>query len=81
MKKSFEELIERANDIKVWLDVCNYEVYYHDDCSYVDFRVMSVSNLPSLLSLAGFCRLKIFADEHLLKVRLYERDDTEIDDV
>lgn len=81
MKKSLEELIERANNIKTYLEVSKFELSYYDDGSFIDFRVKAINQLQGLLSLAGFCQLKIFADENEMVIRMFEREDTEIDDV
>lgn len=75
MKKSFLQLIERANDIEVWLGVCSYIVNHFESGSYVDFRVSSVSNLPCLVALAEPCNLRIHSDNNILTIRIYEREE------
>lgn len=72
MSKSFEELIERAFDIKVLLMVSYYELHQYEDGSYVDFHVQKVVCLPSLIKLAGKLELKFFSANGYMIVRLFE---------
>lgn len=73
MSKSFQELIERAYDIKVYFAVGSYELHHYEDGSFVDFHVKKVVDLGTLLQLAGGLELKFFADGNLMIVRLFER--------
>lgn len=73
MSKSFQELIERAYDIKVYFNVGSYELHHYADDSFVDFRVKKVVDLCTLLKLAGGLELKFFADSDYMIVRLFER--------
>ena len=72
MRKSFEELIDRAYDIKVYFGLHSYELHHYEDGSYIDFRVNKVKDLPTLLKLAGSLELNLFHDESYILVRLYE---------
>lgn len=72
MRKSFEELIERAFDIKVYFCVSSYEMFQYEDGSYVDFRVQKVVDLPTLIRLAGPLELKFFYGDGYMIVRLFE---------
>lgn len=74
MTKTFEELIERAYDIKVFFNVCYYVLHHYEDGSFADFIVPKVVDLPSLIRLADGLELKFFADGEKMIVRLFERD-------
>lgn len=72
MSKSFQELIERAFDIKVFFMLSSYELFQYEDGSYVDFHVQKVVDLRALLRLAGPLELKFFRGEGCMIVRLFE---------
>lgn len=72
MSKSFQELIERAFDIKVFFQVGSYELHHYQDGSFVDFHVQKVVDLPTLIRLAGPLELKFFRGENCMLVRLFE---------
>ena len=72
MTKSFQELIERAFDIKVFFMVGCYELHNYQDGSYVDFHVQKVVDLPTLIRVAGGLELKFFRGEDYMIVRLFE---------
>lgn len=72
MSKSFQELIERAFDIKVFFMLSSYELHHYEDGSYVDFHVQKVVCLPTLIKLAGPLELKFFRGEGYMIVRLFE---------
>lgn len=72
MTKSFQKLIERAFDIKVFFLVECYELHHYRDGSYVDFHVQRVVDLPTLIRLAGGLELKFFRGEGCMIVRLIE---------
>lgn len=72
MSKSFEELIERAFDIKVFFKVGSYELNHYDDGSFVDFHVQKVLDLPTLIRLAGHLELKFLSGDGYMIVRLFE---------
>lgn len=74
MKKSFQELIEKAYDIKVIFSLGSYELNHYEDGSFVDFHVQKVVDLPTLIRLAGDLELKFFAGDGHMIVRLFERD-------
>ena len=72
MTKSFQELIERAFDIKVLFQLSSYELHHYEDGSYVDFHVQKVLCLPTLVKLAGKLELKFFSADGYMIVRLFE---------
>lgn len=72
MSKSFQELLERAFDIKVLFMLSSYELHHYEDGSYVDFHVQKVVCLPTLIKLAGSLELKFFHGDGDMIVRLYE---------
>ena len=72
MSKSFEELIERAFDIKVFFKVGSYEVNQYEDGSFIDFHVPKVVGLPTLIRLAGPLELAFYNGEGYMIVRLFE---------
>ena len=72
MSKSFQELLDRAFDIKVLFRVSWYELHQYEDGSYVDFHVQRVDCLPKLLELAGSLELKFFPANGYMIVRLIE---------
>lgn len=72
MSKSFEELIERAFDIKVFFKVGSYEVNQYEDGSFIDFHVPKVVSLPTLIRLAGPLELAFYHGEGYMIVRLFE---------
>ena len=72
MSKSFQELIERAFNIKVFFMLDSYELHHFEDGSYVDFHVQKVVCLPSLIKLAGPLELKFFSGDGYMIVRLFE---------
>lgn len=72
MSKSFQELIERAFDIKVFFMVDSYELHHYEDGSYIDFHVQKVVALPTLIRLAGPLELKFFRGDGFMIVRLFE---------
>ena len=72
MSESFQELIERAFDIKVFFQVGSYELNHYQDGSFVDFHVQKVVDLPTLIRLAGSLELKFFRGENCMIVRLFE---------
>lgn len=74
MTKTLEELIERSNDLKCFLQITSFQLQNHKDGSYSDFHVQKVVDLPGLLETAGGLKLKIFADPSRMIVRLYERE-------
>ena len=74
MTKNFQELIEKAYDIKVFFSLGSYELHHYEDGSYVDFHVQKVVDLTTLIRLAGELELKFFAGESHMIVRLFERD-------
>lgn len=72
MSKSFQELLERAQDIKLFFRVSSFEVHVYEDGSFVDFHVQRVVCLPKLLDLAGSLELKFFPANGYVIVRLIE---------
>ena len=74
MKKTLEELIDTAYDIKVYLSLSSYELHHYEDGSYVDFHVRKIVDLPTLIRLAHELELKFFAENDSIIVRLFERD-------
>lgn len=72
MSKSFQELIERAFDIKVFFRLSCYELHHFEDGSYADFRVQRIVDLPTLIRLAGSLELGIFGGDGFIIVRLFE---------
>lgn len=72
MSKSFQELIERALDIKVMLQVGSFELHHYEDGSFVDFHVQKVLNLPTLINLAGKLEFKFFNADGYIIMRLFE---------
>lgn len=72
MRKSFQELLERAFDIKVLFKVSYYELHQYEDGSFVDFHLQKVDCLPALLQLAGSLQLKFFSGNGYMIVRLFE---------
>ena len=72
MSKSFQELIERAFNIKVFFMLGSYELHHYEDGSYVDFHVQKVVCLPTLIKLAGPLELKFFSGDGYMIVRLFE---------
>lgn len=72
MTKSFQELIERAFDIKVLFQLSSYELHQYEDGSFVDFHVQKVVCLPTLIKLAGTLELKFFRGDGYMIVRLFE---------
>mgnify|MGYP003467707512 CR=1 FL=1 len=72
MSKSFQELIERAFDIKVFFRISCYELHHYEDGSYADFHVQKVVDLPTLIRLAGSLELKFFGGDGFMIVRLFE---------
>ena len=74
MKKTLEELIDTAYDIKVHFSLSSYELHHYEDGSYVDFHVRKIVDLPTLSRLAHELELKFFAENDAIIVRLFERD-------
>lgn len=74
MTKNFQELIEKAYDIKVFFNLGSYVLNHYEDGSFVDFYVQKVVDLPALIRLAGDLELKFFAENGRMIVRLFERD-------
>lgn len=74
MKKSLQELIEKAYDIKVFFSLGSYELNHYEDGSFVDFHVQKVVDITTLIRLAGDLELKFFAGNGYMIVRLFERD-------
>lgn len=73
MTKSLQELIERANDIDVFFGLGFYGLHHFEDCSFVDFEVLKVEDINTLLRLAGGLTLKFYAHSDYMIVRLLER--------
>lgn len=72
MSKSFQELLERANDIKLFFRITSFQLHVYEDGSFVDFHVQRVVCLPKLLELAGSLELKFFPANGFMIVRLIE---------
>lgn len=73
MTKSLQELIDRAYDIKVYFSLGFYELHQYEDGSFVDFKVLKVVDLVTLMRLAGGLQLRFFAGSDYMIVRLFER--------
>lgn len=73
MSKSLQELIERAFDIKVFFSLSSYELHQYEDGSFVDFHVLKVVDIATLMRLAGGLELRFFAGSDYMIVRLFER--------
>lgn len=73
MRKSMQELIERASDIKVYYALDSYELHQYEDGSFIDFKILKVVDLVPLMILAGGLQLSFFADGDYMIVRLFER--------
>lgn len=74
MTKSLEELIDTAYKVKVYFCVGSYELHQYEDGSYVDFHVLKVTDIKTLMKLAGDLELKFFAENGRMIVRLFERE-------
>lgn len=74
MTKQLQELIEIAFDVKVFFQLSSYELHGYEGCSYVDFRVDKVIDLPTLIRIANGLELKFFAEDGTMIVRLFERE-------
>lgn len=74
MTKNLAELIDTAYDIKVYFSISSYELHQYEDGSYVDFYVLKVTDIKTLLKLAGDLELKFFAESGRMIVRLFERE-------
>ena len=72
MRKSMEELLEKAFDIKCHLALGSYELHHYDDGSYVDFRPNCINDPRTLCLLAGVLTLRILNIEDRIVVRLFE---------
>lgn len=74
MKKSLEELINVAINLKIFFGCSYFSLYVNDSVSYVDFQLIRVSKLPDVLDLACGLELKFFAEENEMIVRVFERE-------
>lgn len=74
MTKQLQELVETAFNVKVFFRLSSYELHHYEDGSYVDFHVLKVVDLPTLIRLANGLELKFFAEDGTMIVRLLERD-------
>lgn len=75
MKKSFEELINVAIEVRNFLGVTRFCLYAYESCTYVDFYVIRVTDLQGLLERAQGLELKFFAEDNTMIVRLFEREE------
>lgn len=78
MTKTLAELIDRAYDIKINFGVAYYVLHHYEKGSYVDFLVTKIYNLPKLIELAGGLKLKMIGKDGNIIVRLFERDDEDV---
>ena len=66
------DLLERCIDIKTALDVSNFNLYWLDDGSYVDFHVGRINNPREIDRLAEGLDFRIFAEDKHLVLRVFE---------
>lgn len=74
MSKSFQELLDKAFEIRTLFRVSGFELHQYEDGSYVDFHVQRVDCLHELLKRAGSLHLKFLPANGYLIVRLFEAD-------
>lgn len=75
MTKTLSELIDRAYDIKVALSLSSYELYQYEDGSFVDFKTTIIHDPALVLRLAGGLKIKFMADDSVLVIRMFEREE------
>lgn len=75
MKKSLEELVNVAIDITNYFGMSHFALYVYDSLSYVDFQFTRVTDMQGLLEHAKGLELMFFAEENVMTVRLFERED------
>lgn len=66
------ELLDICINAKVFLQVSNFDFHYHEDGSYVDFRISSVSDIRNLLEILINLDVKIFSQEKAVIIRVFE---------
>lgn len=72
MEKSLAKLIEVADAIAKQLDKHHYELHKYDDGSYVDFHVLTIKDLPTLLEKAAGLELRILHEDNYIILRIKE---------
>lgn len=73
MRTSLTELIERANDVKVFLNASSFKLFNHDGGAYVEIEVDRVYQPKVLHNLIGKLEYKLFACiNSYLTIRIYE---------
>ena len=72
MRKSLEQLIDIAYDVKNYFQVGSFDLHMYEDESYADFHVRGVYDAAELLNLVQSLKIKILFDDRGLIVRLFE---------
>lgn len=74
MRPTLQQLIEVAQDLRVYFQVTHYELYGYDEDAYVDFYIDKViNNLPTLNRLLNGHDVTICAIDSRLRLRIYEK--------
>ena len=72
MEKSLAKLIEVADAIAFYLDKHHYELHKYDEESFVDFHVLVIKDLPTLLEKAAGLELRILHEDNFIVLRIME---------
>lgn len=74
MRPTLQQLIEVAQDLRVYFQVTHFELYGYDEDAYVDFYIDKViNNLPTLNRLLNGHDVTICAADSRLRIRIYEK--------
>ena len=72
MTKSLSNLVDTCYNLKVFLGVTHYELHQYEDGSYCDFKVLKITDPRTLLIKAGSHQVRLFAENDLIVVRVFE---------
>lgn len=74
MRPTFQNLIETAQDLRVYFQVSHYEVYGNDEDAYIDFHLDKVINdIVTLQRLLNGHEVTISAADSCIRIRIYEK--------
>ena len=74
MRPTLQQLIEVAQDLRVYFEVTHYELYGYDEDAYVEFYIDKViNNLPYLNGLLNGHYVTICAVDSRIRIRIYEK--------
>lgn len=74
MRPTLQNLIETAQDLRVYFEESHFELYGYEEDAYVDLYVgKAIKDLSTLLRLLNGHEVSVCPDDNRIRIRIYEK--------